>query len=384
MRNKMKLLILALVVLSLLSTTKARADSLYAITFSNEFLSIDTATGAGTLIGNLDSDMLAFGLADLGDAIYTFDQQADRIQRLDPATGSTLETIDIGVTTVGEGGIAFRSDGIGFMSRSNGPVGTLWSFDITVPNSTQISGDDDMVPSMDGLDFDSSDVLHGLSQTSDTPPALYTINQSTGVTTLIGSTGISGSILGGLTFASDGTLYAVIDDSLYTLNPGTGAATLVGPIGYGVVSGLTAASGVVEVKVDIKPQSCPNPLNVKSQGVLPVAILGTENFDVYDVSWAMLEGIPPTKIQYYDATTPIGDDAEECECNEAGPDGYMDLVLYFETQEIVGALGLVEDGDVQELNLMGENVAGIPIEGSDCIRIIKKGKDQQRRPERIK
>ena len=34
------------------------------------------------------------------------------------------------------------------------------------------------------------------------------------------------------------------------------------------------------VPIDIKPQSCPNPLNVNSKGVLPVAILGTDTFDV--------------------------------------------------------------------------------------------------------
>ena len=32
--------------------------------------------------------------------------------------------------------------------------------------------------------------------------------------------------------------------------------------------------------VDIKPGSCPNPINVKSKGVLPTEILGTEDFDV--------------------------------------------------------------------------------------------------------
>jgi len=40
---------------------------------------------------------------------------------------------------------------------------------------------------------------------------------------------------------------------------------------------------IITVALDIKPTSCPNPLNTKSNGVLPVAILGTEDFDVYDV-----------------------------------------------------------------------------------------------------
>lgn len=32
----------------------------------------------------------------------------------------------------------------------------------------------------------------------------------------------------------------------------------------------------VSVELDIKPQSCPNPLNTKSKGVLPVAVLALE------------------------------------------------------------------------------------------------------------
>ena len=36
----------------------------------------------------------------------------------------------------------------------------------------------------------------------------------------------------------------------------------------------------ITISIDIKPGSCPNPLNSNSQGVLPVALLGTEDFDV--------------------------------------------------------------------------------------------------------
>jgi hypothetical protein len=36
----------------------------------------------------------------------------------------------------------------------------------------------------------------------------------------------------------------------------------------------------IPVFVDIKPASWPNPFQLKSKGVLPVAICGTEDFDV--------------------------------------------------------------------------------------------------------
>jgi hypothetical protein len=69
-----------------------------------------------------------------------------------------------------------------------------------------------------------------------------------------------------------------------------------------------------EVFVDIKPGSCPNPFNVKSKGVLPVAILGAEDFDVtmIDPSEILLsrdgieEGVPPLRWSYEDVATPFG------------------------------------------------------------------------------
>lgn len=129
------------------------------------------------------------------------------------------------------------------------------------------------------------------------------------------------------------------------------------------------------VNVDIKPQSCPNPLNVKGKGVLPVAILGSTTLDVMDIDVASirLEGVAAIRSNYEDVATPVLD-GEECECTTEGPDGYPDLTLKFNTQEIVDAIGQVGDGDVLSLLLTG-NLRGIeiPIEGTDCIRIIKKG-----------
>lgn len=241
--KKLILTVCLAMMFSLITSGIVRADFMYAITFdpesiSEELISIDTSTGAGTLIGSLDSVMWGFGLSDRGTNIYTFDQITDSIVQLDPSTGGTLATIDIGVIDIeGEGSIAFRSDGMGFLCSSAGLTGQLWNFDIIVPSSTAITSYGGLNPSMDGLDFNGSGVLYGLSQGGTN---LYTINQTTGATTLVGSTSLQLAYLGGLTFTSDGTLYAVINDSLYTINAGTGAATLVGAIGYDNISGLTA------------------------------------------------------------------------------------------------------------------------------------------------
>ncbi|MBN2182221.1 MAG: hypothetical protein JW715_09930 [Sedimentisphaerales bacterium] len=237
--GKIKRLILPVALLSLVTVNFARADFLYAITLDEEFLSINPATGEGTLIGMLEGSMDAFGLSNWGEEIYTYDQNANRIKRLDAATGCTLVTIDVGIATIGEGSLAIRSDGVGYLTRSFGLSGTLWSFNLAVPDSTTVGA---LSIGLDGLDFNTDNVLYGLSQTS---YELYTIDPESAEMTLVGSTGlISTNVLGGLTFTSDGKLYAALNDSLYSLDAATGAATLIGPIGYDNVSGLTATAPV--------------------------------------------------------------------------------------------------------------------------------------------
>jgi hypothetical protein len=131
----------------------------------------------------------------------------------------------------------------------------------------------------------------------------------------------------------------------------------------------------IQVSVDIKPGSCPNPLNVKSKGVFPVAILGSDDFDVFTIDPASirLEDVAPIRSSYEDVATPVSNKMDDCDCTTEGPDGYLDLVLKFETQEIVSALGAVYDGDVRLLTLTGEDFGGTPIEGTDCVVIIAKG-----------
>jgi len=141
-----------------------------------------------------------------------------------------------------------------------------------------------------------------------------------------------------------------------------------------------------QVPVDIHPTSCPNPLNVVgSKGVLPVAILGTEDFDVSQVDPATVvlyreEGneVAPIRWAMEDAATPFAPytgKEDKYDCNEYGPDGYLDLTLKFDTQEVVAALGDVNDGDIIVLKLTGnlkEEFDGTPIVGEDVVVILKK------------
>lgn len=129
------------------------------------------------------------------------------------------------------------------------------------------------------------------------------------------------------------------------------------------------------VDLDVKPGSCPNPLNMRSGGVLPVAVLGTDAFDVsmIDVETLRLAGVAPEHGEFEDVSTPI-DGADECECTEAGADGFNDLIMYFEKTDIIQALGEVSDGETVTLMLTGELLNGVRIEGVDCVKIIKRGR----------
>ncbi|MGD2176616.1 MAG: hypothetical protein PVG71_02225 [Anaerolineae bacterium] len=143
------------------------------------------------------------------------------------------------------------------------------------------------------------------------------------------------------------------------------------------------AAPKADAAVDIKPGSCPNPLNVGKGGVLPVAILGTEEFDVSQIDPASvrLEGVAPLRWAWEDVATPFEpiDGKWDCfsHCNEEGPDGYGDLTLKFDAQEVVEALGEVEDGDCLVLHLSGnlmEEYGGGAFVGEDVVWIKKKGK----------
>jgi predicted outer membrane repeat protein len=129
------------------------------------------------------------------------------------------------------------------------------------------------------------------------------------------------------------------------------------------------------IAIDIKPANCPNPLNLKSKGVFPTAILGSEDFDVsmIDIASIRLEDVAAIRSSYEDVASPVAD-GEECECTEDGPDGYVDLLLKFSSQEIVEELidqpSELAKAQTLILTLTGELFDGTGIEGSDCVVLV--------------
>lgn len=128
---------------------------------------------------------------------------------------------------------------------------------------------------------------------------------------------------------------------------------------------------VQHVSVDVRPQSCPNPINTNSKGLIPVAILGTVDLDVtqIDLSSLTINGVSPAKTSFEDVATPHTPDTAELDandCTEEGADGILDLALKFDIQEILEDVD-APDGDVQTLVVEGQLLDGTPIAGYDVV-----------------
>lgn len=104
------------------------------------------------------------------------------------------------------------------------------------------------------------------------------------------------------------------------------------------------------VMIDIKPGSCPNSINLKSKGVVPVAVLTTDDFDASTVD--------PVTVLFAGAS-PLRWTTEDVD-----GDGDMDLLFHFKTQE----LNLTETST--EATLTGTTLGGQPIMGTDTANIV--------------
>ena len=130
--------------------------------------------------------------------------------------------------------------------------------------------------------------------------------------------------------------------------------------GYGVT---TSESGTINpfvpVAIDIKPSSYPNSINLKSNGVTPVAILGSATFNV--------KQIDPTTIKLANAGVKLkGNGQLMASYQDIDGDGFTDIVVHIVTD----ALQLTS-ADVKA-NLDGRLISGEIIKGSDSVRIVSK------------
>jgi len=122
-----------------------------------------------------------------------------------------------------------------------------------------------------------------------------------------------------------------------------------------------------DVVIDVKPGSDTNVINLKSKGVVPVAILTTDSFDAGTVD--------PESVQFAQAA-PV-----RWKLEDVDGDGDKDMLLHFKTQELnlvsaqeLSALSAqkseVSASVAKKAKLTGKTAEGYQVSGSDSVRII--------------
>lgn len=114
---------------------------------------------------------------------------------------------------------------------------------------------------------------------------------------------------------------------------------------------ITIQTSSIKVAIDIKPGSDVNSINLKSKGLVPVAILTTESFDALSVD--------------IDSVVFAGAYSVAAQIEDVNGDGMNDLLFHFRTQD----LSDLSAGSTKAV-LTGTTLEGTPISGEDSVNIV--------------
>lgn len=130
-----------------------------------------------------------------------------------------------------------------------------------------------------------------------------------------------------------------------------------------LVTGLSAPTGialetVLDVSIDIKPGSGTNVVNLRSHGVIPIAILSSSTFDAMQVD--------PATLTLAAAGVKLVGNGRNYACfrRYANDDGLPDLVCNIETTQLI-----IQSGQ-STLVLEARTFGGQSIRGEDTIKIV--------------
>ncbi|MCH7972200.1 MAG: hypothetical protein IH960_14350 [Chloroflexi bacterium] len=329
---------------------------------------IDAVTGAATALPPFGAAGRAFGITvhpKNDDIIYV--GSSNEILRVAIGGASSLYSLANAGDTVSE--IVFDSYGLLYLAVREGENR------ITVVNSDGSKNRDIILTS----------TPFGMAY-HETANFMVTMNDDGTITKIDLDSGDAISLFAGgevghfmSTVGPDGCLYNTrLFGTTYDDLTTTGESSVVricDIVGDGFTPHAAPPTGETTVDLDVHPMSCPNPVSSKSHGKTPIAILGTNSFDVNDIDVATINisGLSPLRSSIEDVATPWGGSASDPvsrdDCGTDGPDGHDDLTLKFNTQELIAAIGPVEKGDVVVVTIEAELIGGGAITASDVIWI---------------
>ncbi|HEY3413769.1 MAG TPA: hypothetical protein VGM51_12055 [Armatimonadota bacterium] len=119
---------------------------------------------------------------------------------------------------------------------------------------------------------------------------------------------------------------------------------------------------VIPINFDAMPGVVPNQINIKAKGkgVLPVAVLGSADFDVTTLD--------PSTIELGDPALTGTVQPVRYSLADVNLDGRIDLALKFDTSAMVAAGAI--DAASKELLLTGKTTDGSVVEGKDAIVVV--------------
>jgi hypothetical protein len=150
-----------------------------------------------------------------------------------------------------------------------------------------------------------------------------------------------------------GDIYVTQDGNVLRVDPATGAQEIVSA-GVDELLAIAIVPGI-EIEIDIMPASDTNTINPMNRGVIPVAILGSDSFDVADVD--------VTTLAFGPGAAPLAH-RNGPHVKDANHDRFEDLLAHFLTEEASIALG-----DTNAC-VTGELLDGMPFEVCDSIRTV--------------
>lgn len=138
------------------------------------------------------------------------------------------------------------------------------------------------------------------------------------------------------------------------------SATFAGIARLSTVVGLVP--NAIPVSIDIAPGSSTNPINTKSGGVIPVAVLGSASFHVQTINVTKLWFGPASAKPAHNLSEPL---TYASHLQDVNGDGFTDLVLHFPQRDT----GL--NAGATNACLYGENLQATPVIGCDSVRVLQ-------------